>query len=255
MLLAVNIGNSNIRFGVWKAGWETDWTLRTLPYRSAYEYAVLMGHMLAHNGLKRAQIEHIAIASVVPQLTTTLQTGLYHLFQTQPLVISTRSKTSLTALGNPVREALGADLLANAEAAFQLYKRDAIIVDFGTALTHTVVDKRGDIKGVVIAPGVEAALQSLVESTAQLPHVDIAVPSQVIGTDTTSCIQSGIAYGFLSMVEGLIDRINAERQRRHMVILTGGMSHVFRDLSDRFDRVDKLHTLEGIRLIWALNRD
>ena len=254
MLLAVNIGNSNIRFGVWKDKWIAGWTLHTLPYRSAYEYAISVDNMLAYNDLKSAHIGDVAIASVVPQITATVQTGLRHLFQKQPLVISTRSKTSLTALGNPVRKELGADLLANAEAAFRLYKKDVIVVDFGTALTHTVVDKTGDIKGVIIAPGVKAALQSLVENTAQLPHIEIEAPPEVIGTHTTACIQSGIVYGFLSMAEGLIDRIDQERGQTHMVLLTGGMSHIFRNLSDKFDRVDKLHTLEGIRLIWALNK-
>lgn len=254
MLLVVNIGNSNIRFGVWEQRWITGWTLNTLPYRSPYEYAVLAGSMLAHNDLKKSDIQHMAIASVVPQLTTAVQTGLHHLLKTQPLLISSTSKSSLTALGRPIRQTMGADLLANAEAAFQRYKKDAIIVDFGTALTYTVVDEMGDIKGVAISPGVKGALKSLVEGTSQLPSVAIAVPPEVISTDTTTCIQSGIVYGFLSMVEGMIERIDRERDRSHTVIITGGMSHVFRKLSDRFHHTDKLHTLRGIRLLWALNK-
>ena len=253
MLLAVNIGNSNIRFGVWKGKWITGWTLNTLPYRSAYEYAILVGNMLTHNGLKGEDLKAVAIASVVPQLTATLQTGLRHLLNTQPLLVSSTSKTSLTSMGRGVREEMGSDLLANAEAAYQLYEGDAIVVDFGTALTYTVVDKTGDIKGVAIAPGVKTALQSLVERTAQLPSVEIAAPAAIIGMHTKACIQSGVVYGFLSMVEGMIERINAERGQRHTVISTGGLSHIFRDLSDQFDYTDKLHTLEGIRLLWKLN--
>ena len=254
MIIAVNIGNSNIRLGVWSNGnWINSFTIATKPIRSAYEYNEIIFSLLDSSKVESQCFQHIFMASVVPQLTRTIQKSLFHRFSIKPVIVGTDSKTSMTMNGQKPRKELGSDLLANMVAAFETYGKASIIIDFGTALTFSTVDEQGDIKGVVISPGMKASLRSLIENTAQLPEIEIKTPRFVLGNNTVECIQSGVVFGYQSMVEGMIQKINEERKMDHFVIATGGLCHILKGLTDKIHVYNKLHTLEGVRLIGIKN--
>ena len=151
---------------------------------------------------------------------------------------------------------MGTDLYANAVAAhYKGIPGKKIVIDFGTALTFLGLDETGKVTGVVIAPGIITALNSLVGNTAQLPTIELKAPENVLGRDTESCMQSGIVYGFLSMVEGMIDRINKEVGEECLVISTGGVGGIYKPLTDKINIDDRLHTIKGLRILYELNKD
>ena len=254
MILALNIGNSNVRLGVWSNGiWIDSFTIATKPTRSAYEYNDIIFSLLESNKIEHQNFKHIFVASVVPQLTQTIQKSLFHRFFIKPVIVDTNSKTPITMNGKKPRKELGSDLLANMVAAFQRYKKPSIIIDFGTALTFSVIDEQGEIQGVVISPGIKTALRSLIKNTAQLPEIEIKAPKSVLGNNTVECIQSGLVFGYQSMVEGMIKKIKKERKSDYFVIATGGLCYILRGITDKIHVFDKLHTLEGIRIIGLKN--
>lgn len=192
------------------------------------------------------------MSSVVPSLTATFRQMLTRLIHQQPLVINTTLRTGLSiATDNP--HELGTDLLANAVAGYQLTQTDCVVVDFGTALSVVTVDQSGKILGVSIAPGLESAMKGLSSNTAQLPFVPLTPPPSVLGKNTTHAIQSGIVLGYVGLVEGLVNRIEQELGRSVEVIATGGLAEVIAPLTNRFNRVEPWLTLDGLRLIAALN--
>lgn len=246
MLLTVNIGNSNIRFGVFKP--EDDiisWTVNTKPYRTEDECFAKFNSMYEPFGLKKEDITGIVIGSVVPPMTTSVVNSLRRIHEIEPKVVDRNTPSAV----KQTSKQMGTDLYANAVAAHELYKGKKIIIDFGTALTFTAVDENGQTMGVVIAPGIITALKSLVGETAQLPEIELKAPEKVLGFDTESCMQSGMVYGFTSFVEGMIDRINKEVNDKCFVIATGGMSYVYAPLTEKIDVQDTLHTIKGLRIL------
>ena len=253
MLLAINIGNSNIRFGAFSGSdCVSKWLINTKPLRSADEYSATVSILLKRNKVKKSIIDGIIIGSVVPALSPEIRKMCEDLFGIEPVFISYRMPTGLRyPIEKP--EELGADLLANAAAAFHLYKKDCIVVDFGTALSFTVTRADGYLSGIVIAPGVISALGSLVGDTAQLPQIELKEPERVIGIDTVGCIQSGMIYGYTGLIENIIKKIDEEQGSESKVIATGGASGIFRDVSSRIDLFDELHTLKGLQLLHGLS--
>ena len=254
MILAVNIGNSNIRLGVWNNGnWISSFTISTKPIRSVYEYNSIIFSLLSSSKMQNNSFKHIFIASVVPKLTRIIQKSLFHRFSISPIIVGIDSEIPISMNGKKPRKELGSDLLANMVAAFEKYKKASIIIDFGTALSFSVIDEKGDAKGVIISPGIKIALKSLIENTAQLPEVEINTPKSILGNNTIECVQSGLVFGYQSMVEGIIQKINKERKTNHLTIATGGLSHILKGITDKIHIFDKFHTLEGIRLIGLKN--
>lgn len=251
MLLAVNIGNSNIRFGVFLPDGEiTSWTINTKPYRTEDEcYAKFKGMYQAF-GLKKSDITEIVIGSVVPPLTHPVANSLKRIHKTEPMLANRHTPSNVQHSSNT----MGTDIYANTVAAQSFYKGNKIVIDFGTAMTFSAIDNSGKIIGVAIAPGVETALKSLVEQTAQLPEIDLVPPKSVLGLDTETCMQSGMIYGFLGMIEGMIDRIKNEINEECTVIATGGLSFVYAPLSPKIDHQDVLHTLKGVAELYRLNK-
>jgi len=251
MILAVNIGNSNIRFGLLNGEDEiTTWTINTKPYRTEDEcYAKFKGMHQAF-GLKKSDLEAVVIGSVVPPLTMPVAQSLHRIFKLKPIIVNRSTPSNV----RHDSQQMGTDIFANAVAAQSFYKGKKIVIDFGTALTFTGIEEDGNIAGVVIAPGVETALKSLVDQTAQLPEVDLVSPKSVLGMDTESCMQSGMIYGFLSMIEGMIDRIKEEMGDDCFVIATGGLSSVYAPLTNKINKQDILHTLKGIAELYKMNR-
>lgn len=252
MILAVNIGNTNIRFAVFAQDDQVaTWTINTKPYRTEDECFAKFHNMSESFGIRKEDITDIVIGSVVPPLTMNVKRALKKIHKFNPMVVDRNTKSPVIHTSNQ----MGTDLYCNAVAAqCQAYPGKKIVVDFGTALTFLQLNEDGKVGGVVIAPGINSAMNSLVGETAQLPEIDLTKPEFVLGNDTVSCMQSGMVFGFLSMVEGMIERINAEVGEECFVISTGGLGGVYKPLTDKIDIDDRLHTIKGLKYLYELNR-
>lgn len=252
MLLAVDIGNSNIAFGLYEHQWTHHWRLSTVTSKTADEYSIQFQGLLDEQQIALTAIQNVVISSVVPPLTQVFQKMLHQLTNQIPLVVSTSLHTGLTIATDTPQE-LGSDLLANAVAGYHLFRKNCIIVDFGTALSMIAVTGEGEIKGVSIAPGLESALKALSLNTAQLPFVPLVAPPSVLGKNTTHAIQSGVVLGYVGMVEYLTDRIKEQLNGSTEVIATGGLSEVIAPLTNCFTAIKPWLTLDGLRLLAEQN--
>jgi len=254
MLLAVDIGNSNIVFGVHDGErWCHHWRVRTVRDKMPDEYVVLFLAFLREAGLDVGCFEQVALSSVVPPLTGGFGEMLAAQTGVAPLILNHETATGLAfAVDDPAE--VGADLIANAVAAHARCGGACIAVDFGTASTFTVVSDAPTFLGVAIAPGLNLVASALAGGTAQLPQVELAAPPGPIGTNTVTAIQAGVVLGYVGLVEGLIDRLHGALGFSTPVFATGGLSRVIAPLTDRFTAVDPWLTLEGIRLIALRNR-
>jgi type III pantothenate kinase len=253
MILAVNVGNSSTAFGINRDGeWLERWCIRTVHERMPDEYSLLFERFLHRLGLQSGDIDRVVLASVVPQVTEMIvQIGSGD-FGREPLVLGPGVNTGIRiSTDNPAE--VGADLVANAVAAYELFKGSCIVIDFGTALTFTAVAEGGVLEGVAIAPGLKYAVRALSQNTAQLPTVQLSQPPAAIGRNTIHSIQSGIIFGYVGMVEALVDRIKAELPGQVRVVATGGQAHVISPHTDRIDVAEPWLHLEGLRLISERN--
>ena len=254
MLLAMNLGNSSLACGVFdRERLVTRVRIVSSVERSADEYEALLGSILESKGVAPADIKASALASVVPDLNEVLGGAVEQLLGAPPFMISPAVDSGLSFNTDNYME-LGSDLLANAAAAVELYRTSCIVVDFGTALSFTVVDAARCVHGAAIAPGLRGAVHSLVSDTAQLPHVELQPPPRAIGTNTIHAIQSGIVFGYAGLVEAMVNRMQRELPERATVVVTGGMSpRIVDEISVVDDRAPDL-TLHGVRLIAERNR-
>lgn len=252
MLLAIDAGNTNIVFGLHDGNtWTHEWRFDTLPIRNQVEYEMFLRLNFLEANLKLEEVRGVVISSVVPQLYDILTEFSRPLIDQAPLFVGPAIYDKLPITTQNPHE-IGTDLVANAVAGKVIHSGKVIIVDFGTALTFTIVDQSGKIRGVNIAPGLKTAINALVGQTAQLPEVPLALPESVIGTNTTMAIQNGVLWGYVSMVEGMLDRIHHELGESYKVVATGGLSSILHPLHNRFDVVDRHLTLEGLRVIHEL---
>lgn len=242
--IVINIGNTNIRFGLFSENnCEFSWTINTKPYRTRDELFAQFILFYQTYEVNLDEIENIIIGSVVPQLTHIVDSAIAKIHGKKAMIVDRTVKTDVSFQSNQ----MGTDIYANLVAAHYLYPEGKkIIVDFGTALTASCIDENGVVQGVVIAPGIITSLNSLVQQTAQLPEIELTKPDRVLGHDTVSCMTSGMVYGFVGMVEGLIERINQEVDSQCLCIATGGVSHIYKPLTDKIHIADRLHTLKGL---------
>lgn len=257
MLLAIDSGNTNVVCAVY-AGDDLrgSWRAATNPNRTADEYAVWLIQMMALAGLAPSDIDAAIIGSVVPEATFNLARLCQRYFASEPLIVG-RADCSVgigVDLEMPEEE-VGADRLANAVAAQDRYRPPLIVIDFGTATTFDVVDRLGNYSGGVIAPGINLSLRALDMAAAQLPRIGIRRPATVVGRSTVPAMQSGVFWGYLGLVEGLVQRIRTERGEAMEVIATGGLAPVLAEETDAIDHVDPDLTLWGLRLIYRRNRN
>ncbi len=253
MLCAVDVGNSNIVIGLYSGEqWVARWRLATVTERTADEYWLLLQNLFREHALEPAAVDRTVLSSVVPELSATMVAVLARIGNSEPLIVSTGLNTGLQFGTENPRE-MGADLLANAVAAYGLYRQSAIVIDFGTALTFTAVDDQGYIRGVSIAPGLKTAMQALSMNTAQLPHIPLDVPSKYIGTDTIGAIQSGLMYGYAGLVEHIVNGMQAELEGEPRIIATGGMAGTLAPQISCIDEEAPWLTLDGLRLLAELN--
>ncbi|WP_185862047.1 type III pantothenate kinase [Blattabacterium cuenoti] len=254
MLLTINIGNYSIRFGLFNNNYNLkcnySWIINSNPHRSLDEYVLLFRNIYQQYGISSKLIHNIVIGSVVPSLTNIVEQSLYEIHEIKPIIVDRYSSSSIKHDSHQ----LGTDLYANAIAAYTLYnKNTTLVVDFGTALSLTCIDKYGVIQGIIIAPGINSSLTALIRNTAQLSQIELKKPPNILGKYTETCIQSGIIYGYLSMVEGLIYRVNKELKTNCFVIATGGLSHIYTPLTKKIHFKDKLHTIKGLKILFHWN--
>lgn len=253
MLLAIEQGNTNTLFAVHDGDdWTAQWRTATDASRTADEYAVWLSQLLAMRGLSLAQLDGCIISSVVPQSLFNLRNLSRRYLSVEPLVIGDNAE-----LGIPVRilkpSEAGADRLVNAIGAHLAYPGDLIVIDSGTATTFDVVAADGAFEGGVIAPGVNLSLQALHEAAAMLPRIAIQKPDKVIGKDTVSNMQSGVFWGYIALIEGLVARIKTEWGRPMTVIGTGGVASLFEGATASIDHFDPDLTIRGLLEIWRRN--
>jgi type III pantothenate kinase len=254
MLLVIDVGNTNTSLGVYDGEkLLAHWRLTTNRARTVDEYGVHARNLFELAGLDFKTIDAIAIASVVPPLNYTLKTMAERYFQLTPLFVDNSTNTGLTILYNPASD-VGADRIVDAVAAIHKYGAPCIIVDFGTATTFDVINKKGEYLGGVITPGITISADALFERTAKLPRVDIKRPARVVGTATTEAMQSGLYHGYTGLVDGVLRKIIEEVGDKPRVIATGGLAALIATGSDFIELVDDTLTLEGLRLVYEKSK-
>lgn len=250
MLLSIDIGNSNVVCGIYKdQAWEHIWRFPTIQSENPLlYYQERLHHQLFEHRLWPVSFQQVVISCVVPSLRETFTTLSEAFLKQKPILLGPKwySKLELKVM-RP--EQIGTDLYANAYAAYHLYRKDSIIVDFGTALSFTIVDAQGQIKGVNITPGLKTAIKALFLNTAQLPEVPLKYPDSVVGKNTTHAIQAGVLVGYVGLVKHMIDTIREELGPQYQVIATGGLLDVLTPLQDFYDERRATLTLDGLRMI------
>jgi len=253
MLLAFDIGNSDITIGLWNGtAWQNNWRIPSRIDQPEVFYGVKVRDHFFEAGISVGQVSTIVLSSVVPGLTEKMKNVIHTLFGKEAVVLGPAlyEKLPLQVL-NPYE--IGSDLVANSIAAFMKFKQTCIVVDFGTALTFTTVSKEGKILGVSIVPGLRTAIKSLSQNTAKLFDVPLEMPKSALGTSTVTAIQSGIVIGYEGLVKNMVTAIRTELKEECPAIATGGLSFVISSLKGFFHSVDPQLTLDGLRMIGELS--
>ena len=254
MLLAVDIGNTNVTLGVFEGEQlRATWRMATSVNQMPDEYAALLLTLLHHQGLDASDIKEISFCGVVPPLQGTFERLFQRYFHTSPLVVGPGIKTGVRIRMDNPRE-VGTDRIVNAAAAHHLYSGSAIVVDIGTATTFDVISKEGDYLGGAIATGIGTAAEALFTRAAALPRVELVRPKHAIGTNTIAAMQSGIIFGYVGLVEGLVARIQQELGEKATVVATGGYGELIARETTIIDTVNIDLTLIGLRLIYEMNK-
>ena len=253
MLLVIDIGNTEIVSGLFKG--ETlagQWRIATHLHKTADEYGLQLLQLLKIRHYAADQIDGVIVSSVVPPLTSIFVEMIAHYFSVHPMIVSEKLKTGLTIRYENPRE-VGADRIVNAAAAFDLYGGPLIIVDLGTATTFCAVNEAGDYLGGAIAPGMALSAEALVNRAAKLPRVELCQPETIIGQDTVSSIQSGLFFGYVGLINEIIQRINQEMGTKPQVIATGGLVGLIASECRGITKIHPTLTLQGLMIIYKMN--
>jgi type III pantothenate kinase len=253
MLLVIDVGNTNTVLGVFEEKTlRAQWRLSTNRRQTADEYGILIRNLFALDGIQAGQIAGVMVASVVPPFNALLEEMAEKYFHLNAVFLGPGTRTGMAIhYDNP--QEVGADRIADAVAAFDKYGGPCIVVDFGTAITFDAISEKGEYLGGVIAPGIGIAAEALFQQAARLPRVEIREPSRVIGTNTVGSMQSGLFYGSVGLVDGILDRLFAILGQKTKVVATGGQAPLVAAASKYHPPVDAALTLEGLRLIYERN--
>lgn len=254
MLLTIDVGNTNMTLGIYEGeSLGARWRLATDHERMPDEYGLQFVGLLSHAMIQASDITGICLASVVPPLTSRIVQACEIYLNQRPLVVDAGVKTGVRVrYENP--KAVGADRIADAAAVQQLYGGPACVVDFGTATTFDAISKEGDYLGGAISPGIGIAAEALFIRAAKLPRVDLQRPPNAIGSNTTHAMQSGLLFGYVALVEGMVARFRNELGEDMRVIATGGLAEILAEETEIIEVVAPWLTLDGLRMIWGLNR-
>jgi type III pantothenate kinase len=259
MLLAIDVGNTNITIGLFEGDRLThSWRLATLRERTADELGILITHLFDHERLERSRVEGVVLASVVPPLTGMTAEMTRRYFDRNALVVDPAVNAGMPVLYEPPSD-VGADRVVNGVAAYELYgkaaKAPVIVVDFGTATTFDAITAKGEYLGGVICPGVQISADALFQRAARLPKVEVRKPAAVIGRTTVGSMQSGLFFGYVDMIDGIVRRMRAELgQPPARCIATGGLAKTIAAETSVVEEVNPDLTLHGLRMIWEKNR-
>lgn len=254
MLLVIDVGNSNIVFGVYHDQLLVrSWRLSTDKSRTSDEYAVLLHSLFDQAELSFSEVKAAIISSVVPPLTGIMEAITHDFFNLKPYVVGPGIKTGMVIhYDNPSE--VGADRIVNAVAGYEKHKCPLVIVDFGTATTFDYVNGKGEYCGGAIAPGLAISVEALFQRASKLPRIDIIKPPTVIAKNTVNSMQAGIFFGYVGLVDGIVEHIRSESKEKFWVIATGGLACLISPESKTIDEVDENLTLEGLRILYERNR-
>ena len=254
MLLTIDIGNTNIKYGVFDGkNLVASFRVSSRISRTADEYGSVLVNLLDTKGIKTKDIKGVIVSSVIPNLNYTICHMCEYFFGKTPMLIGPGVKTGLNVKADNPKE-VGADIIVNSVSAYKKYGGPIIVIDFGTATTFDVINGKGELIGVVIAPGIKTSLESLSSKTAQLPMVEIDAPKTIIGKNTKHCMQAGIVFGFAGLVDNIIKKIKQEMNEDNVsVVATGGLGEIIAKEVKAINKVDRTLTLEGLRFIYELN--
>lgn len=255
MLLVVDIGNTNIVFGVYdNSTLVNHWRLSTSLQKTVDEYAILINSLLYIEKIKLSQINSAIVSCVVPPLLIPFEIICRKYIGIKPIIVEPGIKTGMPiSYENPSE--LGADRIVNAVAGYEKYKKALIIVDFGTATTFDYITSKGEYAGGSIAPGIMISLEALFERASKLPRVELVQPKTLVGKNTVHAMQAGITYGYISLVDGIVRRIKDEVKTDPYVIATGGLAGLIYRGSETINEVDEFLTLQGLKILYEKNKE
>ncbi len=255
MLLVIDVGNTNIVFGLYEDKNLIDyWRINSDQHKTADEYGIFFREAVKSANVGVRDIDVVIIASVVPLLSATIRKMVERYFKVTPLFIDEKTKTGIKICYKNPKE-VGADRIVNSVAAYTIYGGPVILIDFGTATTFCAISREAEYLGGVIVPGIMISLEALTQKAAKLPKISLELPERVIGTDTVSSIQSGIIYGYAGLVDELVVRIKGEMAGEPYVVATGGLAETIAAHTRSIKEINPMLTLEGLRLVYEMNRD